>query len=126
MSRSQEFITGFSRTPLHQGEPFPDLKGHHAALNGGISSAGTRPVRVDSLHAGSQVGYFPRQVGRYVARPGLKSRHDLATSQDTPLFVRNQGKTFVADGHHRVLAAAARGEEEVQAKVYDMQRRRYL
>ena len=49
----------------------------------------------------------------------------LATSPDAPTMVRQQGKLWVLDGHHRVLAAKERGDQEIHARVYDLDRGRW-
>jgi 8-oxo-dGTP pyrophosphatase MutT (NUDIX family) len=36
-----------------------------------------------------------------------------------PMFVRHQGNTFAIEGHHRVGAALARGEDKIHGTVYD-------
>lgn len=59
---------------------------------------------------------------RYVTEKGVKQqrlapKHDI----DLPMIYRtDDGRLYIADGHHRVAAAIARGEQNVMSRVVDI------
>lgn len=65
-------------------------------------------VRVSDLESTNRGGYLnPRKAAEYAARGG----------GGDPYVVEHRGRYYIADGHHRVAGAAARGDKTITARV---------
>lgn len=88
------------------GQGFVDRKGGWTVRQ--WRKAPIKPVRLTDLIATNRHGYLDeRKVARY-----LKSRNP-----GEPCVVEHRGQLYVADGHHRAVAAHRRGETHIRARV---------
>jgi hypothetical protein len=112
--------------------PFADRKVIHdrhsnREINEAISASGIRRVRLDSLHA-IQHSVKPDRVDQYIRDPALRppgDLHDRAhTPVDHPVVIRQDGKNYLWDGHHRATAKKLRGDKDVDARFVDFDKSR--
>lgn len=107
--------------------PFADRKVIHDAhsneeINRRISESGVRDVELSSLHA-IQHSVKPNRVDQYLKDPGMRppgELHEKAnTPVDHPIVIRQGGKNYCWDGHHRSTASYLRGDKTIKARFVD-------
>lgn len=76
--------------------------------------APVRSVRISSLTATNRGGYLSEsRLARY-AKPGW--------FEAKPCVVSGGGRLYIADGHHRCIAALIRGDSHIRARVIEVRK----
>lgn len=89
------------------------------------TAAPVTDVPIAGLHS-VQEGVYRERVRQYLLhpemldQPGRRNRGGYTT--DVPIVVEYQGKRYLHDGHHRVVAARMLGEDTVRARVVPITR----
>lgn len=87
-----------------------------------VEKAPVEDVKLDELTA-TQPTVDPAEVTRFTREPPdvpKGKRNDRGMLVDLPTVYTRGGKDFILDGHHRLAAAVARGEETARVRRVDL------
>jgi hypothetical protein len=95
-----------------------------AGIPGRVEDAPTQKVAIAGLTAIQNTVNAERLEG-YLENPhltpvGARGVH-TGMKKDLPVIVKKAGKSFIHDGHHRIVAAALRGEKAIKARVVNLE-----
>jgi len=107
--------------------PFADrkaIKDKHSnkEINKAIAKAPVKKVQIKDLYA-IQHSVKPERVREYIRNPETipgKRHPEAHTPTDHPVVIRQGGKSYLWDGHHRVTARILRGKTDTNARVVDL------
>jgi hypothetical protein len=107
--------------------PYADrsaYKGKHTnqEINARIKKAPIVRVPLKHLHA-IQHSVKPERVDQYLRDPGQKplgAKHSKAgTPIDHPIVIKEKGRLYIHDGHHRLTADYLQGKRDADARLID-------
>jgi hypothetical protein len=94
-------------------------------INGAIDKAPIKDVPLAKIHA-IQYSVKPGRVLTFIDRPDAvpPGYHDPEHGGivDEPVVIKQDGKMYLHDGHHRATAAALMGDKTVKARLVDFDR----
>lgn len=99
--------------------------GHPGHLSEEIARAPIVDVPLRGIHT-IQRSVNPDRVAQYLRDPGLTPPDAVGKHGGpvgVPIIVRAEGVLHAHDGHHRLSAAALRGETKIRARFVDLDRR---
>lgn len=101
-----------------------DWSRHDAALN---TRFHVEPHEMKDLASDVPVHTTQTSVDRagirsYVDQPNDHTRWDDDNGYDAPEVYHHEGKLWVYEGHHRIIASRLRGEPSIKAQIWDANR----
>lgn len=91
-------------------------------INDAIDAAPVKPVPLDQIHA-IQYSVKPARVVTFIDRPDAvppgttDPKHEGIV--DAPIVIKQDGKMYLHDGHHRATAAKLLGDRDIKARLVD-------
>ena len=109
--------------PVWQGaKPYTKPYPNGAALRALVDDAPIKSVRLSGLTA-TQPTVSPAGVEKFLggAKKAKGTRSPKGLLIDVPVLVEHEGKTYIHDGHHRIVAAVEGGKSTIKARTVTLE-----
>jgi hypothetical protein len=115
-SRGNYRLKDFGITRLPDREMTSALQYHHVARKIGAQTETSLPTNTEFVTAEQSV-VRPKRLEHHLTNPGASG--EGSDDRSRPLVIRAEGKHWIRDGHHRVVAAKVRGDAEIPVRLID-------